>query len=504
MAITDQQIIETLQKSGLSDMATTFEKNRAIQATDIGNTQQVSVPTPTATSSAQSIDQIASEVQANQLKAQKELDTSKKSFQNRIDEITGVMGSRERLEQEAGLDQAQLDVSDIRSQIEARELAFRRQVEATQKTAGLSGTQIARQVSALSRDASRELADLSIIESARLRRFDSISTNIDRKIKSQLEPLQFQLQFDQMFYQENRALLTDAQNKAFQIKLAIEERNYQEAVKEKESIKNIALQAAQFGATGEQIKTITDAKTFNEALNAGGSFLGEPFRMQVEAQKFAQKIQREQLNISYAQLDIQRQAQKEAANQAILMMDREARKEVEGTQAYQNWEMRALIANDTDNTLREFAGTENRDNVNWDALAKSDSAVNAIATQLVYSRNPQLRRASELGDANATADIKAQVAQTIKSITVGRNIQPTLLADRVREIDTNYRSSVDAYNKVVNNTLERNPGAILPEYNIAPVRDGTVTKTLDSLIEESKPVQTQGYLTNLWNSLFNK
>jgi len=109
-----------------------------------------------------------------------------------------------------------------------------------------------------------------------------------------------------MFYQENRALLTNAQDKAFQLKIAAEERNYQEAVKEKDSIKNIALQAAQYGATGEQIKAITDAGTFDEAMSVGSSFLGEPFRMQVEAQEFAQKIQQEQLNISYAQLDMQR------------------------------------------------------------------------------------------------------------------------------------------------------------------------------------------------------
>ena len=276
-----------------------------IPAKQIQPTDKVTVPTPT-TSSAQTIDQITAEVQAEKLKAEKEVDKSKKTFQQRIEDITNVMGSREALEREQGLDQAQLDVSDIRSQIEAREHALRRSIEQTQQTAGLSGTQIARQVSALNRDASRELADLSIIESARLRRFDSISTNIDRKIKSQLEPLQFQLQFDQMFYQENRALLTNAQDKAFQLKIAAEERNYQEAVKEKDSIKNIALQAAQYGAPGEQIKAITDAGTFDEAMNVGGSFLGEPFKMQVEAQKFAQQIQREQLNISYAQLDMQK------------------------------------------------------------------------------------------------------------------------------------------------------------------------------------------------------
>jgi hypothetical protein len=314
----------------------------SIPATDIQGTNPVTVPTPPTSTS--TIDQIASENQLKTQQAQKEFDTSKTTFQDRINEIAGVMGSREALEKEAGLDQAQLDVSDIRSQIEAREMAYRRAVENTQKTAGLSGTQISRQVSALSRDASRELADLSIIESARLRRFDSISTNIDRKIKSQLEPLQFQLQFDEMFYKENFQILTAQQKQDFEIKMLKENRNYQEQLQEKQDIKRIAEMAYQYGATGEQVTKITDATTWAEAMEAGGTFLGEPFRLQVEAQKFAQQIQREQLNISYAQLDIQKkeyQAKVDAVNFAkengILTEDQskvatELRKEVNNLQ----------------------------------------------------------------------------------------------------------------------------------------------------------------------------
>jgi hypothetical protein len=299
-----------------------------IPAKQIQPTDKVTVPTPT-TSSAQTIDQIRAEVEAEKAKAQKDLDTSKKTFQQRINEITSVMGSRETLEREQGLDQAQLDVSDIRSQIEAREHALRRAIEQTQQTAGLSGTQIARQVSALNRDASRELADLSIIESARLRRFDSISTNIDRKIKSQLEPLQFQLQFDQMFYQENRALLTNAQDKAFQLKIAEEERNYQEAVKEKDSIKNIAMQAAQYGATGEQIKAITDAKTFDDAMNAGSSFLGEPFRLTMEAHKSQMETDKLQRSNVIQQM-AERKAQIEALKaQAVITQQEDLVKKIE-------------------------------------------------------------------------------------------------------------------------------------------------------------------------------
>lgn len=290
----------------------------AIPAQDIKSETPVTVPTPTNTSSTQAIDQISQEVQTNKLRAEKELDTSKKNFEQRIQDVVGVMGSRDRLEDEQGLGQARLDTADIRNQIEAREMSLRRAIETTQKTAGLSGGQIARQVQALNRDASRELADLSIIESARLRRMDAIETNIDRKISSQLEPLQFQLQFDQMFYQENKQALTKAQDQEFQLKIASEERNYQEKLAEKESIKGIALSAAQYGATGEQVKAITDAGTFEEAMSQGASFLGEPFRIQVEAHKSqmaTQSMQRSQMLEQMAALKVQAQ---QVANEEMI------------------------------------------------------------------------------------------------------------------------------------------------------------------------------------------
>jgi hypothetical protein len=299
-----------------------IDRGSAIKAEDIKPTPAVTAPTPTGSSSGQTIDQITAEVQAQKLKAEKALDTSKSTLESRIQEITGVMGSREALEKEQGLDQAQLDVSDIRSQIEAREHALRRSIEELGKRGGLSGRQMQVKINALNRDAARELADLSIIESARLRRFDSISTNIDRKIKSQLEPLQFQLQFDQMFYQENRQAMTAAQDRAFQMKIMQEERSYQEQVKERDSIKQIAMTAAQYGATGEQIKSITDAKNFDEAIKSGGSFLGEPFRLTLEAHKsqlLTDQLQRSNIVSQMAERQAQIQALKAQAQMAQQM-----------------------------------------------------------------------------------------------------------------------------------------------------------------------------------------
>jgi hypothetical protein len=260
----------------------------AISATDIQSTPQVTVPTPDTTSSSQTIDQIAQETKLASDKATQEADLSKKTFQDRIKEVVDVMGSREKVEEQEGLGEARLEVADIRNQIEARELSLRRAIENTQKTAGLSGTQIGRRVQALNRDAARELADLSIIESARLRRFDAIETNIERKMKAKLEPLQFQLQFDQMFYQENRQAMTAAQDRAFQVKLNQEEREYKEAKDKQDAIKKVAVLAAQSGATPEQIVNISNAETEFDALMAAGESMSAQFDF--EREKFDQQF----------------------------------------------------------------------------------------------------------------------------------------------------------------------------------------------------------------------
>jgi hypothetical protein len=427
----------------------------SIPATDIQGTNPVSVPTPP-TSSAQTIDQIASETQRQQEIAQRDLDKSKTTFQDRINEITGVMGSREQLEQEAGLDQARLDVSDIRSQIEARELAFRRQVEATQKTAGLSGTQIDRQVRALSRDAARELADLSIIESARLRRFDSISENIDRKIKSKLEPLQFQLQFDQMFYQENRQLLSESQNRAFQIKMLQEDRNYKEKLQEQQDIKRIAEMAYQYGATGEQVAKITDANTWAEAMEAGGSFLGEPFRLQVEAQKFNQYIQQAQLSMQQAQIDAASNAAANALAMEARKMSREdiklAREDVRVT----NFETIQSIKNRVDQELTNV--TDKQGNINWEAAAKSNSTIWALANAAGRSQNPEMTRAiGELG-LTGTASIEQRVEAMYNKLLKDATANPGKLTEMYRLLNSSHTSAMKDMNDALTSLQTTIPG----------------------------------------------
>ncbi len=425
-------------------------KSEPIQANDIQSTQPVSVPNVPPQSSGQTIDAIAQESAQRAAQAQEAFDKSRSSLEDRIKEITTVMGSREDLEREQGLDQANLDVADIQNQIEAREHSLRRAIEDTQRTAGLSGTQIARRVSALNRDAARELADLSIIEGARLRRFDSISQNIDRKIKAQLEPLQFQLQFDQMFYQENRQAMTAAQDRAFQMKIMQEDRNYQEAMKEQESIKNIALSAAQFGATGEQITAITDAKNFNDAMQVGGSFLGEGFRQQVAAQKFQQDMSVKTYDLqvrsqNFAEKQAKDAADAKAAQAEQDILDRltdlniKANAEFSKTDEAQSLTVvRGQVAT-VNRILENTIGISDRSDMtddHWASVAKNMSTVRAIANAEVRALNPDITRAAANGDLNAATSLVEMTEAKVGQLWRGENTRPIDVKNAVVSLDS--------------------------------------------------------------------
>jgi LysM repeat protein len=488
--ITDPNLIRAGESLNLPGQTQSFSDN-VIDAERVASEQPLSTPQVQEPTGERAIEEVLAEgrrstqqiVEQRAQEATRETDTSRTQLQERVSDILGLQQERISAEEEAGVPQMTQQLAEMASQIEAKEHQMRRMIEEIQDTPGISQAQANRRIAEVQRQSARELADLSIVHNAKLRNLEATQAAIDRRINLELEGLQFQLQFDQMFYQENRQRMTQAEDQQFQLMLQQEEREYQSQLREKEQIGQVAMTAAQYGAGPDEIEQIFSADNFAQAVSRGSQSLGAAFQFQVESQKFAQQIQREQMSIAYKQLSLQEQQMANSAQQTFLAMSKDARDELQKTRAYENYEVRSLIANDLDNTLNEFAGTAERDQVDWNSLAKNDSAVNAIATQLVYSRNPQLRRAVDLGDSEAAADVLSQAKQTVESLRVGRNIDPAFLKDRTREIDTNYRSSTKAYNRVVDDILARVPGAVLPEYNVAQVRDSQVTKDLNDLIE---------------------
>jgi hypothetical protein len=484
------------------------EKNTTIPADKAFNSEESltlppeqKIPNPADWSDAElSYAPMIQESAARERQAQKEKGSSLQGISQTFSELANLPRAAVQMEEEAGIPEMRTDVSEIDSLIAMKSQGLRRELQSLEGQ-NVPVSFIRGQQNKLNIQATRELADLSMVRDSKLGRLQAAEQWVERKTAAETQALSTRLQYLQFVYGENKDILNKEQDKQFQMKISETESRYNAEKEKRIQINNMALQAAQFGADADAVSAIGNAQSFNEALSTAGKYLGEPFRLQVENQKFAQWATRQQVSQGWKSLEMQEQAADTAANQAVLAMSKEAKDELLKTQAYENWETRGLVAGDLDGTLTEFAGTAVRDNVNWQVLARNDSAVNAIATQLVYSRNPQLKRAMELGDEVASADIKSQAAQIKNSMLKGQNIQPDMLKDRVREIDTNYASAVRAKNAVVEDILIRNPGAILPGYSVAEIVGGAATKALD---DEVTLDIVGGGLEDLLNSMIPK
>jgi len=478
-----------------AEVAEQMRKIESVPVADIQETKPVNVPAPVPTSS-QMIDQITQEARLSEARAQQEFDTSRQTLQSRVTEATDVMGSRERLEEESGLDELRTGVADITNQIEAREHALRRAIEGAQKQTGLSQAQRNRNVQALTRDATRELADLSIIQGARLRNFEAVETSIDRKIQARLEPLKLQLQFDQMFYQENRQLLTSAQDKAFQLKIAQEERLYQSEQREQESIKNIAISAAQYGATPEQVKQITDATNFSEAMSMGGGFLGEPFRLQVEAQQFQQEMAVKSYNLQVRSQSFTEQMQRQSLalqaqqlEESILARMQEsnikANAEFANTDEAKSMQVVKGQVGTLNQMLESTVGSSDRNKLNWELAAKDMSVVKAIANAEARALNPDLSRASAGGDLNAETSLLEIAERTFQKYTRGDNVRPVDLQNAVRLVDSAYQSRLQQAQEA-----QRRVETLYPSSQVISTYNSTAPAPLRSQIQVA---EQQGY-----------
>ena len=275
-----------------AEVAAQMAKIRAIPAEDIQAVSPVAVP-PVVDSAGQAV---LSEVpqEAAQLKAtteadrqeylaqqqQKQVDKERAELMAKVSEATDIMRSVPQREEEAGLPAERLAAAEIASQIEARELRLRREIENLEKRGGMSAGAMQSTINRMQTEAARELADLSIVQNAKLRRIEALETSIDRRMKLELEPLMFSLQFDQMFYQENREQLSKTQERAFQLRINQEEREYQEQMMVNQQIGQVAMTAAQYGANATQIGEIAKSRNYLEAIATGSRFLGAAFELQ--------------------------------------------------------------------------------------------------------------------------------------------------------------------------------------------------------------------------------
>lgn len=187
-------------------------------------------------------------------------------------------------------DTARQEADRYTSEIEANANATRRQVEELRKNnpQGVFGGALEDQIRDIERASLSEQADLSILQNAALRRFDTAKSIADRQLELKLEPLKLKLDNLKFFYQENKDILNKADDRAYQEKIRQQEREYNKtAEQEKElSATKVAMltSAAQQGAPQSVQQAIQSAKTPEQAILSAGQYGGDMLARKIKLQ----------------------------------------------------------------------------------------------------------------------------------------------------------------------------------------------------------------------------
>lgn len=218
-----------------------------------------------------SADQAKADAEIKALQTEKT--QQKSSIQKIIEKLAGTSKEQDQLYQDTGVDNAKKAVDEITNQIEAEQLANRRQIENIQKNFHGSPEGAAAVIRAATSESLSRQADLAIIQNATLRRYDTMKSIADRQIAAETDYLKTELDGLKFFYQDNKDQLTKAEDRQWQETIKAKDRAYQEKLQDLTDIKNIKIEAAKNGASLDTLTNIGNAKTFDEALRAAGNSL---------------------------------------------------------------------------------------------------------------------------------------------------------------------------------------------------------------------------------------
>lgn len=173
------------------------------------------------------------------------------------------------------VDPAEAELRDINQQIFAEQQASRREIERLQKNPqGLFGGALDQKVQEIQDKSLARQADLSVIQLARQGKFNSAKSIADRAVAARLEQQRTKLEVLKLNYEENKDLFTTAEKREFETKQADRERALDKQEADLKQISDLSLDALQNGAPASVAAQMRGAKTVNEAMQIGGSYIG--------------------------------------------------------------------------------------------------------------------------------------------------------------------------------------------------------------------------------------
>lgn len=264
----------------------------SITSTALGASPVVTPTIPAQTSVVGGIDYLSSITAQNKaaLEAanQAQLDAAKTNvsessnfIKDIYNKLSGQATKKNDLYAAGGVDIAKQQVDEFTSQLEAEQLAVRRQTDEIKNNnaGGLleSGQQAI--VNDLNTKSLSKQADLAILQNNALRKYSTAKDIADRQIEAETEQLKTALDAMKFFYQENKDTFDKAEQRQWDSAIKQQDREYQQTVEDKKVLSQTKLDllksASSQGASIAVQKAIQAATTPEAALLAAGQYAGD-------------------------------------------------------------------------------------------------------------------------------------------------------------------------------------------------------------------------------------
>lgn len=296
-------INQPIASASLSSTQTPY-KIPEVQPQGINNNLNMLVSSSAAQTKA---DALAEQTRLAQETAQTAADTSKSNLYDAFLKKIGVQQTKGAVQEEFGVAGKTQKVTDYTNQLDALERSEMNEVRDLGNR-NLTDTGRASAEQEIRRKYAFQKADVAILQSAANRDLATASALAEAKINTQLEPLNTQIEFLSMFYEDNKEQLSKADQNAFNV--AIQDAQTERTQKASELkilsdtklevLKNIYANASPEVAN-QLARSVQMATTPEQVMMAAGEYSGDVLERQIKQNN----LYKSQLEVQKAKRDLE-------------------------------------------------------------------------------------------------------------------------------------------------------------------------------------------------------
>lgn len=220
-------------------------------------------------------DAFTSALTESRKEAEKNLQSSKDPYQDFLKSVRGESSlTSDAYSTKGGVDDIQSELNSINQQILSEQRGLQNRVRSIEERGGGLQGGVEAEVRNATRESLRTQADLSVIQMGVQGRYDSAKAIADRAVDAYLEDQKLELEALKFNYEENKDLFTQAEQREFDVMYQDRQRALDREEEDLKTISDLSVDALSNGAPSSIAAQMRSAKTVEEAMRIGGSYVG--------------------------------------------------------------------------------------------------------------------------------------------------------------------------------------------------------------------------------------